>query len=75
MSAQAQAKLVEVARSDAHFYTTAEINATKGCPPVSEPIPQNITQVGDDESRRKLALWMVVTGTGVAEELGWPKGE
>lgn len=73
------AKVVHIGRSDAHWYPTDEINTKlKSAGParhVSDPIPQNFNQIFDDESRVKLAQWKVVVGTGLSEELGWPKGE
>lgn len=29
----------------------------------------------DAETRRKMIQWKVVIGTGLSEELAWPKGE
>lgn len=80
---RAPATLIHVGRSDAHWYATEEINtklkgagagadATKQ---VGEPIPQDIAQITDEESRMKMAHWKVVVGTGLSEEMGWPKGE
>lgn len=73
------AKVIHVGRSDAHWYATEDINtrldgamATKH---VGDPIPQDINQITDEETRTAVALWKVVVGTGLSEELGWPKGK
>lgn len=74
-SGMAPAKLVLIGRSDGCMWTTQQITAKKGAKQVGEPIPEDLSQVADDESRKKLAEWKVVVGTGLSEEMGWPKGQ
>lgn len=78
-AAKASAKLVHIGRSDALWYSTDEINAKLTSAGVArqvgEPIPQDIAHIADDETRMKIAQWKVVVGTGLSEEMGWPKGE
>lgn len=73
------AKLVHIGRSDAIWYSTDEINAKlRAAGParqVGEPLPQDTNQISDDEARSKVGQWKVVVGTGLSEEMGWPKGE
>lgn len=73
------AKLVHIGRSDALWYTTDEINAKlNGTGParqVGEPLSQDPAQISDEETRLKVTQWKVVVGTGLSEEMGWPKGE
>lgn len=76
-SASRVARQVHVGRSDGRAYTTEEINARRktASKQVGDPIPDDLNQVVDAESRKKLLLWKVVVATGVSEELGWPQGE
>lgn len=75
-AAPRMARLVHIGRSDGRRYTTEEINARRktATKQVGEPIPEDINQIPDAETRRKVLLWKLVVATGVSEELGWPQG-
>lgn len=68
------AKLVHIGRSDGCMWTTQQITAKKGAKHVGEPLSEDLNHIADDESRKKLAEWKVVVGSGLSEEMGWPKG-
>lgn len=71
------ARQVHVGRSDGRPYSTQEI-ISKGktaANQIGDPIPEEWDQILDAETRRKMIQWKVVIGTGLSEELAWPKGE
>ncbi|PSR77293.1 hypothetical protein BD289DRAFT_445541 [Coniella lustricola] len=75
---QVMPNLVQLCRSDGHMWATEAINATlRGNPnikgQVRDPIPEEMTQITDEESRIKLLEWKEILGKGLAEQLGWPK--
>lgn len=71
------ARQVHVGRSDGRLYSTQEIISKSKTPAnqIGEPIPEDWGQIVDAEARRKMIQWKVVIGTGLSEELAWPKGE
>lgn len=71
------ARQVHVGRSDGRVYTTQEITSKRktAANQIGEPIPEDWSQIADAESRGKMIQWKVVIGTGLSEELAWPKGE
>lgn len=76
LAPQQMARLVYVGRSDGRWYTTEDINARKGpVKQVGEPIPEDLNQIPDEETKRQIARWKVLVATGLSDELGWPKSE
>lgn len=71
------ARQVHVGRSDGRPYSSQEI-ISKGktaANQIGDPIPEEWDQILDAETRRKMIQWKVIIGTGLSEELAWPKGE
>lgn len=71
------ARQVHVGRSDGRLYSTQEI-ISKGktaANEIGEPISEQWDQIMDAETRKKMIQWKVIMGTGLSEELAWPKGE
>lgn len=70
-------KLIIVGRSDGRKWTTEEIQARwardRTAMNTGDPIPENPNDVADQQIRKTLALWKVVTARGVAEALNWPR--
>lgn len=75
-AAPRMARQVHVGRSDGRLYTTEEINSRRktATKQVGEPIPEDLNQIPDVETRKKVLLWKLVVATGLSEELGWPQG-
>lgn len=75
--ASAKARLVFIDRSDGRLYANDEVNARKGAAvqQVGEAITQDTSQLDDEEAIEEVHRWKVVVGTGLADELAWPRGE
>lgn len=71
------ARQVHVGRSDGRPYSAQEIisKSKTAANQIGDPIPEEWNQILDAETRRKMIQWKVVIGTGLSEELAWPKGE
>lgn len=71
------ARQVHVGRSDGRLYSTQEIisKSKTAANQIGEPMPEEWGQIADAETRKKMIQWKVVIGSGLSEELAWPKGE
>lgn len=75
--ANGRARVVYVSRSDGRLYASDEVNnnsaRNKGV--VGEPIPQDTLQLDDQRTVDQVHRWKIVVGTGVADEMAWPRGK
>lgn len=71
------ARVVMISRSDGRLYANEEINARKGAAikQVGEIINEDTSRIDDQETRGEVLRWKIITGTGLADELAWPRGE
>lgn len=81
--ANGRARVIYVSRSDGRLYASDEVNNNnssaryKGAVQhvVGEPIPQDTLQLDDQRTVDQVHRWKIVVGTGVADEMAWPRGK
>lgn len=75
--ANGRARVIYVSRSDGRLYANDEVHARKAAAvkQVGEPITEDTSQLDDEDAVDEVHRWKILVGTGLADELAWPRGE